>query len=77
MNCRELTEFLMDYVNDDLPLEARAGFEVHLTRCGHCVEYVRQYQITIEAGQQAFKTEALPDMPEELIRAILAARKML
>lgn len=75
MNCRELNEFLLDYVNGDLPLEARAGFEVHLSRCGHCVEYVRQYRLTIEAGQRAYGKEPLPTMPEELVRAILAARK--
>ena len=76
MNCRELTDFLLDYVNGELPQVERDGFEVHLTRCGHCVEYVRQYRLTIQCGQRAFRDE-LPEMPEELIRAILHARKAL
>lgn len=75
MTCRELAEFLLDYVSDDLPAETRDPFEVHLSRCKNCVEYVRQYRVTIVAGKRAFADDELPKMPEELIRAILLARK--
>lgn len=76
MTCRELEEFLMDYVSNELPAETRDPFEVHLARCPNCVEYVHQYRITIEAGQKAFCVDDdLPEVPEELVRAILLARK--
>ncbi len=32
MRCRELAEFLMDYVSSELPAENREYFELHLTR---------------------------------------------
>lgn len=76
MNCRELAEFLMDYVSNELPAEARDPFEVHLSRCPNCLEYVRQYRVTIVAERRAFNCdEDLPEVPEELIQAILLARK--
>ena len=53
MKCRELAEFLFDYVSGDLPSERREHFEFHLTRCSNCHEYLVQYQMTIKAGRIA------------------------
>ena len=75
MNCRECSEFLADYVSGDMAAEVRATFELHLTRCANCVIYVEQYRITIAAGKAAFDREVAEDLPEELVRAILAARR--
>lgn len=76
MKCRELAEFLMDYVGNELPVEVREQFEVHLSRCHNCHEYMEQYQATITAGKIACKEEhvVMVDVPEELVKAILAAR---
>jgi anti-sigma factor RsiW len=78
MTCRELADFLMDYVNEDLPSEVRQSFDRHLTLCPNCVAYVRTYRTTIELGRRAFAdgdAEAEAEVPLELVRAILAARK--
>ena len=78
MNCRECAEFLADYVAGDLATEVRTTFERHLERCPNCVSYLEQYKTTIRAGQTAFTDDpaaAEPDFPEELVRAILAARR--
>ena len=78
MKCRELAEFLMDYVSGDLPAESRAHFEFHLSKCTNCHEYLVQYEITIKAGKIACDelSDELPDnMPDDLVRAVLAARK--
>lgn len=75
MTCRECAEFLADYVSGELPDAARAVFEQHLTRCRNCVTYVEQYRVTIELEKAVYADGSAPaDMPEELIRAILAAR---
>jgi anti-sigma factor RsiW len=76
MKCRELAEFLMDYVGDELPATVRAEFEVHLSRCHNCHEYLTQYQDTIKAGKIACGEDhtLLEDVPEDLVKAILAAR---
>jgi anti-sigma factor RsiW len=78
MTCRELADFLMDYLNDDLPLDVRRSFDGHLTVCPNCVAYVRSYRTTIELGRRAFAdvdAEAETEVPGELVQAILAARK--
>ncbi|MGH9176066.1 MAG: anti-sigma factor family protein [Vicinamibacterales bacterium] len=75
MTCRECAEFLADYLSGEVPPDVRATFERHLTRCPNCVTYVEQYRATIEAGKAAFEHETPEDFPEELVRAILAARK--
>ena len=79
MKCRELAEFLFDYVSGDLPVERRERFEFHLTKCGNCHEYLVQYQMTIKAGKIAcgeLSDELPKNMPEELVKAVLAARKL-
>ena len=78
MTCREFAEFILDYLSGDLPADETRLFERHLQRCPHCPEYLRQYKATVEAGRAAFAeedTELPADVPEDLVRAILAARK--
>jgi len=78
VTCRECDEFLSDYLAGELPAEVVTTFETHLSRCRNCVTYMEQYRETILAGQRACEAgaaDAPPEMPEELIRAILAARK--
>ena len=75
MKCRECDEFLVDYVAGELPGDVLATFELHLSRCRNCRNYLEQYRATIEAGKSAcLAVKEGPQMPEELIRAILAAR---
>jgi anti-sigma factor RsiW len=73
VTCRECAEFLADYVAGELPAPQLAVFERHLGACRNCAEYMRQYKATIVAGRVACEEDA-PHPPEELIKAILAAR---
>jgi len=52
LNCRELVDFLYDYVTEELPEEQRALFDVHLEHCPPCIFYVDSYRETIELGKQ-------------------------
>lgn len=76
MKCRECDEFLVDYVAGELPADVQATFELHVSRCRNCRVYLEQYRATIRAGKDACTAvrEAGMEMPEELIRAILASR---
>ena len=76
MTCRELTDFLTDYVDGELPSDVRAHFEQHMTACPPCHAYLRQYEITIATGR-AIGSEPPADIPDELVQAILAARRAL
>lgn len=78
MTCREFAEFIRDYLTDELSAQSRAPFEQHIERCGNCKEYLKQYGDTVAAGRAAFThlDEDVPaDVPEELVKAILEARK--
>ena len=78
MTCREFADFMMDYLSDELSSESRAQFEHHLSLCTNCQKYLTSYEETVKLGKRAFQDDdaALPpDVPEELVRAILAARR--
>jgi anti-sigma factor RsiW len=76
ITCREFVEFLDDYVARELPEAARMAFDAHLAACPSCVAYMKTYQATVRAGKRAFTSQEGPvpsDIPEELVRAVLAA----
>ena len=77
MKCRECVEFLIDYLEGELPPEQEEAFKQHLDLCPPCIEYVATYKSTIEIGRICCQHEdqSPPDMPEALVRAILKARK--
>ena len=78
MTCREFADFMMDYLSDGLPSGSRARFEYHLRLCSNCRKYLTSYEESVKLGKRAFDEDdaALPpDVPEELVKAILAARR--
>jgi anti-sigma factor RsiW len=79
LTCRELIEFLDDYVAGTLPPARLRRFEEHLQVCDDCVSYLDSYRKTIAlekrvylAGQMDAPTPT--DVPEGLLKAVLAAR---
>lgn len=59
-------------------MSARAEFERRLAECPDCPLYLKSYEETITLGKAAFadpEAPVPPDVPEELVQAILASRK--
>ena len=78
MTCRELADFISDYLAGELPAEIRAPFEYHLSRCPNCVKYIASLKSTIELSRRAFEQSTVDPplpMPEDLVTAIRAARR--
>ncbi len=78
MNCREFVDFLMGYLDDELPRRQRSVFEQHMADCPSCVSYLETYRETVRLGREicADPDAPVPDaVPESLVRAILAARE--
>ena len=78
MTCRELVDFLMAYLEDELAPEPRAEFERHLEECPPCVAYLETYREAVRLGKGACADPEGPapaQVPEALLRAILAARR--
>ena len=76
MNCSDLiTNFLGDYLEGSLPAGTRGDFEHHLDVCPSCVAYLQTYRTTIAMTAAAGRAPGVDDVPEELVRAILATVK--
>jgi len=74
MNCREIIEFLLDYLDGELSSATTADFERHLAVCESCVAYLASYRETIRVSRLAVTEDLVDDVPEELIEAILQSR---
>ena len=76
MTCKEFIDFLVDYFDDALPEGQSEAFEQHLHRCRDCKAYLDSYGQSIEllksVGDE--NAEIGSEVPEELVKAILAAR---
>ncbi|WP_420346665.1 anti-sigma factor family protein [Pelagibius sp.] len=78
ITCREFEEFLLDYLEGNLPRGQRRIFDLHLAICRECRDYLAAYKETMTLGKRAFDdpAAALPkDVPEDLITAVLEARR--
>ena len=61
-NCRDLHEFIYDYVEGHLPGDVAREFEYHLQLCPNCIAYLNTYRKTVEY----LGTISPPEMPPEL-----------
>lgn len=78
-NCREIADFLMAYVDGELPDDQRQVFDAHMTACPCCAKYLASYRTTVALGREALcgdDEHDTGDLPDELIRAVLAARRL-
>ena len=78
ITCREFEEFVLNYLDGDLPSKQAKIFEWHLRICRECREYLAAYKRTIEIGKAVFgpANDSIPDdVPEDLIKAVLDARE--
>ncbi|HTO08646.1 MAG TPA: zf-HC2 domain-containing protein [Myxococcota bacterium] len=73
MNCRECTDFLIDYLNGDLPAAQQRVFEGHIQLCPPCLTYLESYRATVKTCEMAHEDPQEP-IPEAMVQAILAAR---
>jgi len=76
MTCRQLTDVLDRYLDGELPARQRLRLNLHLMVCRNCRNYLRTYQLTVRAAHATKPDPDGPppaDMPEELVKAILAS----
>lgn len=78
ITCRQFEDFILAYLDGDLPEKQRFVFELHLKVCRECRDYLAAYRRTIEVSRRAFDVpdDPLPEeVPEDLVKAVLAARR--
>lgn len=78
LTCKQFDEFMVDYLEQDLPITQMFSCWLHLKLCRDCKKFVREYKQAIALGQQAFEDpdDPVPEsVPEDLINAALAHRR--
>lgn len=77
LTCKEFISFLDEYLAGGQPGEARVEFERHVHHCGCCKNYLEHYKRTVETAKHCCcnRKDPPPEVPEHLIKAILAARR--
>jgi len=75
VNCQHFTDFIIDWLDGELPADQAEVFAAHIEMCPPCEQYLDQYRTTVELTKDCAPAEDVPsEVPEALIRAILAAR---
>ena len=86
LTCQQVEDFLLDYVEGTLPRGQRLIFDLHLVLCRECRDYLAAYRKSVELGKAAFPQADAPvpgdapdgvpgEVPEDLVQAILAAKR--
>ena len=79
IDCEEFEAFIVDYLEENLSTRQRTKFDLHLKLCRECREYLQSYKTTMELTKAQtdipFSKMGMGDVPEDLIKAVLAARK--
>ncbi len=67
LSCKELTELVTDYLEENLPWRERLRVKVHLWMCRHCQRYVDQMRKVVVLLRR-FPTEPItPKLLETLL----------
>lgn len=79
LTCKELYDFMGDYLEGNLPEDVMCVMKTHLARCPCCEHYLENYRATILLGKcvcSDYAEDEIPaSVPEPLVQAILEARK--
>ena len=71
MTCAELMAALGDYLGEELVVEHRETFEVHVRGCPKCESYVATYTHTVRVVRALPKCGPLPPAVEARLRKVL------
>ena len=70
----EVREFLLHYLEHELPLLKQLQFRLHLLLCPRCTAYLRQYRASVELAQ-AYLDDPPPEELVELTLRFLDERR--
>jgi predicted anti-sigma-YlaC factor YlaD len=73
VTCKQVDEFLDDYLSGELPRATRMSFQVHLLVCSQCRKYLDSYRKTIALERATLQVEQT-EPPKPLVNAIISAK---
>ena len=71
--CRQISDLVLDYLNEKLTPATKRDFEQHLSICPDCVSFLNTYKMTV-AVTTSVKVEQLPPKVQGNILAFLRKR---
>lgn len=75
ITCQAFEDFIDDYLEGALGHRQRFVFELHVLLCPNCRRYLAAFRRSRELGQAAWSEEESGAVPEDLIAAILTAKR--
>ena len=75
ITCKQFNEFLVDFVDDDLPPQIMQTVQYHLKICPTCRRHHHDYVETIKLSKAAGGGDEIVKAPQDLVNAILIARQ--
>jgi len=76
ITCEVFEGFMDAYLEGTLPARQKLLFEIHLKACKPCRQYLSDYRkmLTTTQALAQHEKDALENVPEDLIAAVLAAQ---
>ena len=77
MTCREIRDYLVDYLAGDLAPQERNELERHLEGCSHCADHVdasRHALHVSRAALQSLQNPSADEVPDALLKAVLGMK---
>lgn len=74
ITCRQLIDFIVEYVDGALDEASKYELERHLGVCPSCRNYLESYRTTMSLAKISMTDEPLDDVPDELVERILSGR---
>jgi len=74
ITCSQFEDFILAYLEDDLPRRQKLMFEVHLRICAECRAYLAAYRTAMDLTKAQTNID-LNEVPEDLVTTILASLK--
>ncbi len=78
ITCKAFNDFILSYLDGELTPRQSRLFKIHIFFCRECREYLEAYKRSIELSKllnEEINTPLVEDAPEDLIKAILAAKE--
>ena len=77
MTCQQFVDFILSYLDRELSDAEHSTFEQHVELCPPCLAYLETYRDTVALGRACADPDGpVPDdVPEELVNAVLGARR--
>ncbi len=67
MQCREIVDLLVDYLDGNLNPATAQSLGSHLEGCAPCIAFVNTYKGTVKAARRLSETDIPPELKDRLL----------